>query len=337
MPFRYAPQTPAKPHSYFGKTFTLLVRMSAMVNVPSGLVYLGLSLSITLVLASCSQPATSPATSETSITSATSSSAAMPSALDGVLMSNLVDEASKTEVRTALLAAGVPAESADRFFAQVDLYNQTVAKDSLLPDGFHTYSDDYPLDKLSNLWNTRFPEFIGTNCRINTFLLTEDLVTVNPQQSNADTSLLFMDEDAIAHAPDPLLSESEKEAFTQIFGRIKTTSEHNSQQHIADIKRYFHDLGITFTNQDIKIVSVFIHDTLDTPAHLFIGHIGLAVPHENGIMFIEKLAFDKPYQALKFRDYDQLNDYLRSLYDDGPDQEYSQPIIFTNNEVLSTP
>ena len=307
-----------------------------MFKLRSGLIFLGISLSAALGLTACTQPPINPTIShgEKSVQSSTTATTA---ALSGVTLSNLVDEESKNEVRTALLTAGVPAPSVDRFFAQVDLYNDTVAKDSLLPSGFRPYPADYSLGTMSDLWDKRFPDFIGTNCRINTFLLTEDLVTLDSQQSDADSSMLFLDEDAIANAPIPLLSEREQAAFKQIFGRIATTSEHDPKQHVADIKQYFRDRSITFLNQDVKVVSVFIHDTLDTPAQLFIGHIGVAVPHENGIMFVEKLAFDKPYQALKFRDYDQLNAYLRSLYDDGPDLEYAQPVIFSNDEILSTP
>lgn len=310
-----------------------------MVAPRHALLFLGVSLCATLGLAACTQPPSSP-TDPTTSAAKTTSSPTTP-ALDGVTVSNLVDEDSKSEIRAALLVAGVSTESADRFFTQVDLYNNTVAQGSLLPSGFRPYSADYvadyPLAAMSDLWNQRFPEFIGTNCRINTFLLTHDIVPLNSQHTTPDNSMLFMDEDAIAHAPTQLLSTAELEAFQQLFGRIETTSEHDPIQHVADIEQHFRNLGITFTHPDIKVVSVFIHDTLDTSAHLFIGHIGIAVPYGDGVLFVEKLAFDKPYQALTFRDYDQLNAYLRFLYDDGPDQEYSQPVIFSNNHVLSTP
>lgn len=309
-----------------------------MAKLRSGSIFLGICLSTTLGLTACTQPPINPTSSHgKEPVQSNTAAAATTSPLHGVTLSNLVDEESKNEVRTALLTAGVPAPSADRFFAQVDLYNDTVAKNSLLPSGFRPYPADYSLVAMSDLWNKRFREFIGTNCRINTFLLTEDLVTLDPQQSDADNSMLFLDEDAIANSPTPLLSEREQGAFKQVFGRIETTSNHDPKQHVADIEQYFRDRNVTFQNPDVKIVSVFIHDTLDTPAQLFIGHVGVAVPHEDGIMFVEKLAFDQPYQALKFRDYAQLNTYLRALYDDGPDLEYAQPVIFSNDEVLSTP
>lgn len=312
-----------------------------MVKLRSVAIFVGISVPVAVGLAACTEPSivaeTTSQRAEPVESSATETGAnsLTPPELADVTVTNLVDEKSKNEVRTALIAAGVPVESVDRFFAQVDLYNGTVAKNSLLPSGFRQYSADYALGAMSVLWDKQFPEFIGTNCRINTFLLAEDLVTINPQQSEPDSGLLFLDEDAIANAPAPLFSEEELAGFKQVFSQIETTRERDSNQHVANIQKFFRSKGISFVNPKVKIVSVFVHDTLDEKAKLFIGHVGVAVPHEEGILFVEKLAFDKPYQALKFRDYEQLNTYLRLLYDDGTELDYSQPVIFSNDEVLS--
>ena len=95
--------------------------------------------------------------------------------------------------------------------------------------------------------------------------------------------------------------------------------------------------NIKFTNENkISLVSVFFH-SLITPEEnfLFIGHVGVLVPTSDGkLMFIEKLAFQEPFQAIKFDNRSQLNDYLMNKYDVEFDQPNARPFIMENDELL---
>ena len=48
------------------------------------------------------------------------------------------------------------------------------------------------------------------------------------------------------------------------------------------------------------MLSVVLHDNLDGE-YLFIGHVGVMVPYKGGYLFVEKLTFEEPYQAIKLR------------------------------------
>ena len=82
------------------------------------------------------------------------------------------------------------------------------------------------------------------------------------------------------------------------------------------------------------MISVVPYDAQTDPATLFVGHTGIAVPYEGKILFVEKISFDMPYQAIVVKDMQQLNDYLMQKYDDGPGLEYGRPVIFDNGEVI---
>nr|WP_269206852.1 DUF4300 family protein [Streptococcus equi] len=58
------------------------------------------------------------------------------------------------------------------------------------------------------MWLQKQGDFIGTNCRINTFMLLKDTIAIKPISS--DDTLLFMDEDAI----------TTRQLFTQAKGKI---------------------------------------------------------------------------------------------------------------------
>lgn len=256
--------------------------------------------------------------------------------LAGMTMSNLVDKQSQEVARTALADAGVPQESIDGFFVLVDEYNTAVPTESMVAEGFTDYGTqdpEYDVEAISKAWNDHHADYVGTNCRINTFTLADSLFSV-ADQDNPNDSLLFLDQQSLDNAPDQIFDEAERAKFEAFYGNVETTMEQDPGRHIADIKAYFKDRGIEFADTDARVVSVFSHDTLTEPATLFIGHTGVAVPYEDGYLFLEKLAFDMPYQAVTVKDMQQLNDYLMHKYDDGPDLEYGQPVIFDNDDVI---
>ena len=51
-------------------------------------------------------------------------------------------------------------------------------------------------------------------------------------------------------------------------------------------------------------------------------------------MFIEKLAFQQPYQVLKFNSRTELNDYLMNKYDTAWGQSTAKALIMENDELI---
>lgn len=257
--------------------------------------------------------------------------------LAGVRISNLVDSASQDLARSALEDAGLPKENIDRFFDLVTEYNSAVPTDSLISSGFRDYGTqdpEYDVEALTSAWQKHHGQrYAGTNCRINTFTLAQSLFSVE-EESNPDTSLLFIDEESLKNAPKEVLTSAEHQRFDAFYGAIPTTKDQDPGQHIADIKAYAGDRGITFEDTKARVISMFSHDTLTDPATLFVGHTGVAVPYDGKLLFLEKIAFDMPYQAILVKDMRQLNDYLMQKYDDGPGLEYGRPVIFDNGEVI---
>lgn len=314
------------------------------------------TVTVSLLLAACSNPdsgdtiraasdaqsaSTASATAESKV--ASEQHTEIPTAngdasqlLAGMTISNLVDKQSHEVVRSALADAGVPQESIDGFFELVNEYNTAVPTDSMVVEGFADYGTkdpDYDVESISKAWNDRYADYVGTNCRINTFALAHSLFSID-DQDNPNDSLLFLDQQSLDKAPQQIFDEAQRAKFEAFYGNIETTMEQTPGQHIADIKAYIKDRGIEFADTGTRVVSVFSHDTLTESATLFIGHTGVAVPYDDGYLFLEKLAFDMPYQAVTVKDMQQLNDYLMHKYDDGPDLEYGQPVIFDNGDVI---
>lgn len=83
------------------------------------------------------------------------------------------------------------------------------------------------------------------------------------------------------------------------------------------------------------MVSVVMHDDLDGN-NLFIGHVGVMVEDEEGALFVEKLSFQEPYQAWKFKNKESVYSYLLDKYAVDYSQETAQPFIMENVKLIKT-
>ena len=67
---------------------------------------------------------------------------------------------------------------------------------------------------------------------------------------------------------------------------------------------------------------------------IFVGHVGVLLPFEGKLLFIEKLAFQEPYQAILFANRTELSDYLMNRYDVEWEQPNAIPFIMENDSLM---
>lgn len=94
-----------------------------------------------------------------------------------LMMSNMADSSSQDSVRQALNKYIDP-KNVDKFMAQVNDYNTTINQKSLVSGFVSTAQPAYDLKAISELWQGNKGDFIGTNCRINTFELLKGALKI---------------------------------------------------------------------------------------------------------------------------------------------------------------
>ena len=102
-----------------------------------------------------------------------------------------------------------------------------------------------------------------------------------------------------------------------------------------EIVKSWKDKQITFDNDKIHIISVFM--TMDdgmNKVQEYIGHTGILVQDGDKYLFIEKLAFEMPYQVEEFDSLQDVNDYLMGYYDNEAEGLTAKPIIFMDDKVM---
>ena len=237
--------------------------------------------------------------------------------------SNLNNKKSVEEVKS-LLSAHLDKDSVGNFVNLVNDYNGLVGSTGLRGEFTKFTKTEYDVEKINPLWQAKKGDFIGTNCRINTYTLLKNSIEI-PQIAK-DDELLFIDNDAIDKGK--LFDAKDKEEFNILFSRVKTEATQDVKVHAKKMEEYFKQFKF---NEKARMLSVIVHDNLDGDS-LFVGHVGVLVPDKDGYLFVEKLTFEEPYQAIKFASKEDVYKYLQSKYKDYTGEGLAKPFIMDNDK-----
>ena len=239
---------------------------------------------------------------------------------------NLNNQVSTEEVKS-LLSAHLDSNSVDAFFNLVNDYNTIVGSTGLLGDFTSFTHAEYDVEKISNLWNQKKGDFVGTNCRINSYALLKNSVTIPKLEKN--DQLLFLDNDAIDKGK--VFDSQDKEEFDILFSRVPTEATTDVKVHAEKMETFFSQFQF---NDKARMLSVVLHDNLDGE-YLFVGHVGVLVPADDGFLFVEKLTFEEPYQAIKFANKEDCYKYLGTKYADYTGDGLAKPFIMDNDKWVN--
>lgn len=242
-----------------------------------------------------------------------------------LLMSN-INQRSASALVDKTLKAHLQEASVNAFMANVQIYNNSVGSEFLNGGFAKRQRQVYPLEKMMPRWQARNGDFIGTNCRINSYLLLKENIIV--RGGAIDDSLLGLDKEAIRTGH--LFHAQEQARFLRLFSRVKTVNSKDIRLHAKKMKQ--HLAGVQFA-KDVEMVSLVIHDRLDGES-LFIGHVGILVPMDKGYLFVEKLSFEAPYQAIQFAKKEDCYRYLYESYQDFKDDTAAPPFVMANQELV---
>ncbi len=252
-----------------------------------------------------------------------------------VLYSNLTDQSSRDEVVSALQSHGVSQAQTDTLLAWTDDFNSRVTEPAL-PEGFVSMPDDY-VDYSTLLFDykelpdgTIFPE---ANCRLTAFLLMKNAISTNGSADESDTYLMF-DIEAIDTIPEYQMDAEDRANFITLFHAVSVDGADTQEEHIAKIQAAWDawDIGID-SNAGISLIEVYLHSTFDNVR--FVGHTGVLLETENGLLFVEKYGPRAPFQATKFKNRGELTDYLLARPDLYGDENELPPIVLENGQPIN--
>ena len=251
-----------------------------------------------------------------------------------VTYSNLNDQESRDLLTKLMTDAGVTNEKQNVLFKHVDQINELLPPEELT-NGFETHSikePKYDAYELQEKWMEKYPDFLGYNCRITAYTVFSDFVNI-PAESKTRTDLLTMDLDSLGIDRSAVPGGTTK--FEQFFSTVPTQNTKKTEKHVKNLQKDWEDRSIKFEKNDkMSLVSLVLHDQIDED-QLFIGHIGVLFPSEDGsLYFLEKLAFQEPYQLCKFSSREELSDYFMTKYDTDYNQSTAAPLVMENDQLI---
>lgn len=251
---------------------------------------------------------------------------------------NMTDKETQELVNEILEVAGVSKQRRNNFFEHVKQYNDAVDQ-SVLYGGFvkeDILNVPYDPYDLQDQWILSHPDFIGYNCRITSYGLFADFLSVDVESESRDQEL-FRDIEALEADPSVLLDKKDMDKFLRFFSIVPTQPTKDINVHVKNILQDWEERSIRFLkNTRMDLVTVWFHNQWSSGENeLFIGHTGVLVYGKDALYFIEKVAFQEPYQVVKFDTKKQLHDYLIEKYDIAWGQDTASVFVLINDKLLS--
>ena len=187
---------------------------------------------------------------------------------------------------------------------------------------------------MQDLWTEKNGSFPGYNCRITAFSLFGEFVTAGvdqPETQGEDSSLWILKR--WPQIP-PFSAETARPSSAHCLHR-NCRRYHGGGGSGQSASGGLVGRGISFEDSSARLISVVLHDRFsDTDNTLFIGHVGVLLPAEDGsLYFIERLPFQEPYRLVKIQNRTELSDYLMEKYDTAWGQDTTRSFIMENDNL----
>ena len=259
-------------------------------------------------------------------------------ALETVEYSNLTDDDSRKQLSQLLSDAGIEEFRITALMDRVEQFNASV-KSEWLTDGFESAAPTdtkYDPYEMQDEWTVANGSFPGYNCRITAFGLFSEWIAAGADQPEVQgEDSLFTDLETISANPDALCGDSTAK-FCALFAPVNAVDSTEVEAQVKALQEGWAARGITFTDSKTSMISVIFHDKFSNEDNtLFVGHVGVLLPAEDGsLYFIEKVAFQEPYRLVKLQNRTELSDYLMEKYDTSWGQDTTRPFIMENDTLM---
>ena len=257
--------------------------------------------------------------------------------LEKIEYSNLSDDQTIKEIQKVMEEAGIAKENQNLFFENVKQFNESVKKEHLTSGYEITDLGVVKYDPfvLQDEWRKSNPDFEGYNCRITSFQLFSDFLDIDIN-SPKNEEWILTDLVSISSNEGILAKEGELDQYKVLYSTVKTEKTQDVNVHVKNVQEDWKNREIKFKkNPKASLITVFFHEDLDKENNLFIGHAGILFQKaKDELYFVEKVAFQEPYQAIKFKNRTELNDYLMNKYDIEWGQMTAKPFIMENDQLL---
>ena len=234
-----------------------------------------------------------------------------------------------TEVCKELESAG--ASQVDVFQEWVADFADSAGNNAELED---TWADPEKLKadtgKCMDGWEQNH-DYSDADCRMTAFLLLDGMLQAESDEGDYKGTYLMFDTDAIDNVDRYAIIKDNRDMFTTLYGEKSVTDDKHPETTFSDSWKHY---GFQIDSDKISLLSIVIYDP-DSNV-VFVGHTGILIKSSDGYLFVEKIAFEQPYQATKVHTMDELLDIMSLRPEYFGEEGESGPFVYNNGDYVGT-
>ena len=174
-------------------------------------------------------------------------------------------------------------------------------------------------------------DYSDSNCRMTAFLLLDGLLHAETTENSYNGSYLMFDTEAIDNVERYEIIKENKDMFTTLYGEKSVTDENHPETTFSNNWQHY---GFQIDSDRISLLSIGIYDP-DSDV-VFVGHTGILIKYSDYYLFVEKIAFEQPYQATKAHDMEELLNILSLRPEYFGEEGEIGPFVYCNGEYIGT-
>lgn len=180
-------------------------------------------------------------------------------------------------------------------------------------------------------WLGEKHDYSDADCRMTAFLLLDGLLHAQSTEDSYSGTYLMFDTEAIDNVDRYEIIRQNKDMFTTLYGEKSITDDKHPEKTFSDNwKKY----GFQIDSNRISLISIAIYDP-DSDA-MFVGHTGVLIKYSDYYLFVEKIAFEQPYQATKVNNMDELLSILSLRPEYFGEEKEAGPFVYNNGDYVGT-
>ena len=223
------------------------------------------------------------------------------------------------------------ASHVDTFREWTTDFADTAGKNAGLEDG---WSDPEKMKadigKCMDGWEQNH-DYSDADCRMTAFLLLDGVLRAESTEGSYEGTYLMFDTEAIDNVDRYESIKENKNMFTTLYGEKNVTDGSRPENTFSDSWKHY---GFQVDSDRLSLLSIVIYDPYSDV--VFVGHTGVLIKYSDYYLFIEKIAFEQPYQATKVHNMDELLDIMSLRPEYFGEESESGPFVYCNGEYLGT-
>ncbi len=174
-------------------------------------------------------------------------------------------------------------------------------------------------------------DYSDADCRMTAFLLLDGILHAESTEDNYEGTYLMFDTEAIDNADRYEIIKENKDMFTTLYGEKSVTDDKHPETTFSDSWKQY---GFQIDSDRISLFSIVIYDQYSDV--IFVGHTGILIKYNDYYLFVEKIAFEQPYQATKVHTMDELLNILSLRPEYFGEEGEAGPYVYNNGEYIGT-